>query len=154
MQNEKGKQKKDVSRRDFLAGSGKVVIGGVIGAGMLPGRVSADALEPNTPDKNPENSQSGDVVLDAMGDAPEWPYPIKYGEEADVVADVLILGGGVAGCHAAINAAKRGAKVVLVDKGAVVRSGCSGAGVDKAGKMASPTLSPIPKHFCTHHSGV
>ena len=61
---------------------------------------------------------------------PEWPYPVRYGEENHIAADVLILGGGVAGCHAAINAAKKGARVVLIDKGPVRRSGCSGAGVD------------------------
>ena len=60
----------------------------------------------------------------------EWPYPVNYGKENEVTADVLILGGGIAGCHAAINAAKRGAKVVVVDKGAVIRSGLGGAGVD------------------------
>ena len=61
---------------------------------------------------------------------PEWPYPVRYGEEKTVTADVLMIGGGVAGCHAAINATKRGAKVVVIDKGPVIRSGCSGAGVD------------------------
>jgi len=60
----------------------------------------------------------------------EWPYPVHYGKENEVSADVLIIGGGVAGCHAAINAAKRGAKVVVVDKGAVIRSGSAGAGID------------------------
>lgn len=37
-----------------------------------------------------------------------WPYKVSYGKENVVDADVLILGGGIAGCHAAINAAKRG----------------------------------------------
>jgi flavin-dependent dehydrogenase len=60
----------------------------------------------------------------------EWPYAVNYGKENNVNCDVLVLGGGVAGCHAAINAAKRGMKVVVVDKGPVRRSGCSGAGVD------------------------
>jgi len=60
----------------------------------------------------------------------EWPYPVNYGKENEVSADVLILGGGIAGCHAAINAAKRGVKVVVVEKGATVRSGSGGAGVD------------------------
>jgi succinate dehydrogenase/fumarate reductase flavoprotein subunit len=60
----------------------------------------------------------------------EWPYPIKYGKENTITSDVLIIGGGVAGCHAAINAVRRGAKVVVIDKGPVRRSGCSGAGVD------------------------
>jgi heterodisulfide reductase subunit A-like polyferredoxin len=42
--------------------------------------------------------------------AMNWPYPVNYGKENEVSADVLILGGGIAGCHAAISAAKRGAK--------------------------------------------
>ncbi len=48
---------------------------------------------------------------------PAWPYPVDYGKEHHVSADVLILGGGIAGCHAAINAAKKGARVVVVDRG-------------------------------------
>ena len=60
----------------------------------------------------------------------KWPYPIEYGNEKELVTDVLILGGGVAGCFAAISAAKRGAKVTIVEKGATVRSGAAGAGID------------------------
>jgi succinate dehydrogenase/fumarate reductase flavoprotein subunit len=60
----------------------------------------------------------------------QWPYPVNYGKENEVSADVIILGGGIAGCHAAISAAKRGVKVAVVDKGAVIRSGSGGAGVD------------------------
>jgi succinate dehydrogenase/fumarate reductase flavoprotein subunit len=60
----------------------------------------------------------------------KWPYPVNYGKENEDVADVLVLGGGIAGCHAAISAAKRGAKVIVVDKGAVIRSGFGGTGVD------------------------
>ena len=60
----------------------------------------------------------------------EWPYEVKYGKENEADCDVLILGGGLAGCQAAINAAKKGAKVIVVDKGAVVRSGSGGAGID------------------------
>lgn len=60
----------------------------------------------------------------------QWPYPVNYGRENEVAADVLIIGGGIAGCHAAINAAKRGAKVAVVEKGTVIRSGAGGAGVD------------------------
>jgi two-component system NtrC family sensor kinase len=44
--------------------------------------------------------------------AVEWPYPVNYGKENEVETDVLVLGGGIASCHAAINAAKRGAKVI------------------------------------------
>ena len=66
----------------------------------------------------------------AESQAMEWPYPVRYEKEKLVEADVLVLGGGIAGCHAAIHAARRGAKVVIVDKGAVRRSGSGGAGVD------------------------
>jgi succinate dehydrogenase/fumarate reductase flavoprotein subunit len=60
----------------------------------------------------------------------EWPYPIKYGEENEIESDVLVLGGGVSGCFAAIAAAKKGLKVTLVDKGCVKHSGAAGSGID------------------------
>jgi len=69
------------------------------------------------------------IDLDSAQAAP-WPYPTRYGKENEIRADVLILGGGIAGCHAAVHAARRGAKVAVVDKGAVIRSGSGGAGVD------------------------
>jgi len=59
-----------------------------------------------------------------------WPYPVNYGKENKCSTDVLVLGGGIAGCHAAINAARRGAKVAVVDKASIYRSGSGGAGVD------------------------
>ena len=59
-----------------------------------------------------------------------WPYPIHYGKEKKVSTDVLVLGGGVAGCFAAISAARKGARVVIVEKGATIRSGAGGAGCD------------------------
>ncbi len=60
----------------------------------------------------------------------KWPYPVDYGKENIVSADVLVLGGGIAGCHAAISASREGARVVLVEKGATKWSGNGGAGVD------------------------
>ena len=65
--------------------------------------------------------------------APAWPYPVDYGKENRYSTDVLVIGGGIAGCHAAINAARRGSKVTILEKGATVHSGCSGAGVDHWG---------------------
>jgi succinate dehydrogenase/fumarate reductase flavoprotein subunit len=38
-------------------------------------------------------------------------------------ADVLVIGGGIAGCFAAIKASEQGAEVILVDKGYVGKSG-------------------------------
>ncbi|MBI2866341.1 MAG: FAD-dependent oxidoreductase [Chloroflexi bacterium] len=46
-----------------------------------------------------------------------------------VTTDVLVLGGGLAGCMAAIRAREQGAKVTLVDKAAIKRSGDGGSGV-------------------------
>ena len=57
--------------------------------------------------------------LPAGGSIPEWPYPVHYGEESKISADLLVFGGSIAGCQAAINAAKRGAKAVVLEKGAV-----------------------------------
>jgi succinate dehydrogenase/fumarate reductase flavoprotein subunit len=65
--------------------------------------------------------------------ASKWPYPVNYGKENEYTTDVLVVGGGIAGCHAAINAAKKGAKVIVLEKAATVHSGCSGAGVDHWG---------------------
>ena len=60
----------------------------------------------------------------------KWPYENEFDQEEIVQSDVLVLGGGLAGCYAAIAAARRGKKVVLVEKGATERSGSAGSGFD------------------------
>lgn len=60
----------------------------------------------------------------------KWPYPLEWDKEEIVNSDVLVLGGGIAGCMAAIAAAQRGQSVVLVEKGATKRSGAGGSGCD------------------------
>ncbi len=57
---------------------------------------------------------------------------MAFGALADriVETDVLVVGGGIAGCPAAAKAAEHGLKVTLVDKACVERSGSSGAGID------------------------
>ncbi len=48
-----------------------------------------------------------------------------------IETDVLIVGGGVAGCLAAIGAAEAGAKCVICEKGGIIeRSGSIAGGVD------------------------
>lgn len=64
-----------------------------------------------------------------IGEFP-WPYPNEMDQEERAQADVLVLGGGIAGCFAAIAAARKGKSVILVEKGAVIRSGAAGSGVD------------------------
>lgn len=68
--------------------------------------------------------------LQREGRPPRWAYPIRYGEEREIETDVLVLGGGIAGCWAAVSAARKGARVALVEKSATVRSGAGGPGCD------------------------
>ena len=69
-------------------------------------------------------------LLEKNGKAPSWPYPIRYDNEQEIETDVLVIGGGIAGCWAAISAARKGARVALVEKGDTVRSGSGGPGCD------------------------
>jgi succinate dehydrogenase/fumarate reductase flavoprotein subunit len=73
----------------------------------------------------------------------KWPYPIAYGKEQDIDADVLILGGGLAGCWAAISAARTGLKVALVEKGCTIHSGSAGAGIDHWQDAATNPASKV-----------
>ncbi len=69
-------------------------------------------------------------VLEKYGKPTPWPYPIRYDKEQEIETDVLIIGGGIAGCWAAISAARTGLKVALVDKADTIRSGSGGPGCD------------------------
>lgn len=60
----------------------------------------------------------------------EWPYANETGQEETIESDVLVLGGGLSGCFAAIAAARKGLSVTLVEKGAAERSGAAGTGFD------------------------
>lgn len=52
-------------------------------------------------------------------------------EENVIESDVLVIGGGIAGCSAAITAREKGLNVVLVDKGYIGKTGASfGAGTN------------------------
>ncbi len=79
---------------------------------------------------------------------PEWPYPIGYDKVNEISTDVLIIGGGIAGCHAAINAAREGAKVALIEKGNAKRSGNGGHGVDHwNGAPSNPCSKVTPTEW-------
>jgi succinate dehydrogenase/fumarate reductase flavoprotein subunit len=56
----------------------------------------------------------------------KWPYPLRYGKVNRIKTDVLVIGGGIAGPWAAIEAAKRGVKVILVEEADAISSGPSG----------------------------
>jgi succinate dehydrogenase/fumarate reductase flavoprotein subunit len=76
-------------------------------------------------------------------EALEWPYPIEYDTINRVEVDVLVIGGGLAGSCAGIAAARRGARVAVVDKAPIKRSGCGGAGMDHYNTILDNPKSPI-----------
>jgi Succinate dehydrogenase/fumarate reductase, flavoprotein subunit len=78
----------------------------------------------------------------------KWPYKNEIGETERVQSDVLVLGGGLAGCYAAIAAARKGKSVVLVEKGATKRSGSGGTGFDHwESACTNPCSSVTPKEI-------
>lgn len=82
------------------------------------------------------------------GKAPDWPYEVNYGKENVYESDVLIVGGGVAGCRAAIEAAKYGASVIVADRGDSRRSGRGGAGVDHwLNALTNPCSTVTPEDY-------
>jgi succinate dehydrogenase/fumarate reductase flavoprotein subunit len=82
------------------------------------------------------------------GRLPEWPYPVNYEGINEVAGDVLVIGGGVAGLQAAINAARMGTKVVVLERGHAKRSGAGGAGVDHwHGAVTNPCSRVTPQMY-------
>jgi succinate dehydrogenase/fumarate reductase flavoprotein subunit len=51
-------------------------------------------------------------------------------EVVPIETDVLIIGGGLAGCMAAIKASESGLRVAIAEKANTLSSGCAGTGVD------------------------
>jgi succinate dehydrogenase/fumarate reductase flavoprotein subunit len=89
--------------------------------------------------------------LKEEGEPPSWPYPIRFGEEQAIDTDVLVIGGGIAGCWAAISAARQGLRVALVEKGDVVRSGSGGPGCDHwCNAPANPLSRVNPDEWAQH----
>jgi succinate dehydrogenase/fumarate reductase flavoprotein subunit len=85
------------------------------------------------------------------GHPPSWPYPIRFGEEQVIDTDVLVIGGGIAGCWAAISAARQGLKVALVEKGDTIRSGAGGPGCDHwCNAPANPLSRVTPDEWAKH----
>ncbi|MEE3420476.1 MAG: adenylyl-sulfate reductase subunit alpha [Lachnospiraceae bacterium] len=64
-------------------------------------------------------------------------------EKKTISCDVLIIGGGTAGCYAATTIAKRpDLKVVIAEKANIVRSGCLAAGVNALNAYITPGHVP------------
>jgi adenylylsulfate reductase subunit A len=62
-----------------------------------------------------------------------WQHQKLYGDAVKIErlkTDLLIIGGGTAGCYAAITVAGAGLKILVVEKANIKRSGCLAAGVN------------------------
>ncbi len=89
--------------------------------------------------------------LKEHGRAPDWPYPIRFDKEREIETDVLVIGGGIAGCWAAISAARQGLQVALVEKGDTERSGAGGPGCDHwCNAPANPLSNVDPDEWAEH----
>ncbi len=85
------------------------------------------------------------------GQPPRWPYPIRFDKEREIETDVLVVGGGIAGCWAAISAARQGVRVALVEKGDSIRSGSGGPGCDHwCNAPANPLSRVDPDEWAKH----
>jgi len=90
-------------------------------------------------------------LLEKDGKAPPWPYPIRYEEEQEIETDVLVIGGGIAGCWAAISAARKGVRVAIVEKADTIRSGAGGPGCDHwCNAPANPLSNVDPDEWARH----
>ena len=68
-------------------------------------------------------------------------------EQIDNQADVVVIGGGIAGCATAYNLAKRGVSVVLLEKGEIADEQ-SGRNWGWVSQMRSPAEAPL--HILSH----
>jgi succinate dehydrogenase/fumarate reductase flavoprotein subunit len=90
-------------------------------------------------------------VVQEEGKLRPWPYPIRFDKEQEIETDVLVIGGGIAGCWAAISAARQGVRVALVEKGDTIRSGAGGPGCDHwCNAPANPHSKVDPDEWAKH----
>ena len=93
-------------------------------------------------------------LMEKEGRVPEWPYPIHYDKEQEIETDILVIGGGIAGCWAAISAARYGVRVALVEKADTIRSGAGGPGCDHwCNVPANPHSKVNPDEWAQRMSG-
>ncbi len=79
---------------------------------------------------------------------------MRWARRRSSESDVLVLGGGLSGCFAAIAAARKGLSVVVVEKGAAEKSGAAGTGFDHwESACTNPCSEVTPRRSLTLTSG-
>jgi succinate dehydrogenase/fumarate reductase flavoprotein subunit len=115
----------ELERRDFLKGAALGGAVAAIGASACAGASDALAEEAHV-----GGVTADDLAAQAESDVPvteELPFPgdAAAPETTEYSCDVLVIGCGWAGLHAAVTAARAGADVLVVDKGLPGYSGLS-----------------------------
>lgn len=64
-----------------------------------------------------------------------------------IETDVLVIGGGLAGCMAAIKAAEHRVKVIIAEKANTENSGCAGTGIDHSWAYVPPVHEALGYTF-------
>ena len=76
-------------------------------------------------------------------------------EAGEVIStDVLVIGGGLAGCMAAMKAREHGVDVTIMDKEAIRRSGDAATGMDHFPNVAHPKLNGITPEELARRRGI
>jgi succinate dehydrogenase/fumarate reductase flavoprotein subunit len=78
-----------------------------------------------------------------IGKSIKWPYTLAGNRCEQDSCDVLVIGGGMAGCFAAITAARSGASVMMTEKAATESSGAAGSGCDHWESAATNPCSRV-----------
>jgi succinate dehydrogenase/fumarate reductase flavoprotein subunit len=78
-----------------------------------------------------------------------WQYQSEISKTSYHESDVLVLGGGIAGCMAAIEAARQGMRVTVVEKAGIKRSGAGGSGCDHWENAATNPGSKVSAEVLT-----
>jgi len=99
-----GERREGVSRREFLALAASAAVGSIVGAAAAHAALPPKVVET-------ARVERVEVPKEVVKEVKPW-LPEKWDEEADVV----VIGAGLAGLCAAIEAHDAGASVILVDK--------------------------------------
>jgi fumarate reductase flavoprotein subunit len=117
---ETNKQEKKLSRRDFLLGTGVVVAGSAIGAGLLssctPEPVTETVEITKTKEVPTTVVTTNTVEVEKTYDFEKPLTPISSSDIKETVnVDVVVLGAGVSGIAAAASAAEAGANTICLE---------------------------------------
>ncbi len=107
-----------VTRRSFLTGAGAAVAAATLGmAGCAPSTETKAADSAAGDETLANTGETTSARMNAIADELGYPGEEAAPSETSYECDILVVGAGWAGLHAAVRSARAGAKVICVDKG-------------------------------------